>query len=313
MRELVSTEDMSEEVWLEARRQGIGSSDAPAVCRVSKYKSPVDVWLDKLGRAPEREQSEAAKWGLALEKPIADEVGRRLNTFPERQARIYQHDKFDWMLANLDFTLTESGSVIPLEIKNMNAFSASDWEEGPPSWAECQVQHQLAVTGAPYAYIAALIGGQKLVTHKIERNDEVIAEIETIEREFWENHVLKEIAPPFDEADTETLNLLFPKALHDTPVELTIDAEQWAAEYLAAHQREKEAQSDKKKWSNKLRGFLGENKSARNEMYKVSWGNISSKRFNEKGFKEDFEHIYLKYLDTKEYRRMSVTEVGDKQ
>ena len=46
---LVSTENMPYADWLEYRKQGIGGSDASVVCGINRYKSPVELWLDKTG------------------------------------------------------------------------------------------------------------------------------------------------------------------------------------------------------------------------------------------------------------------------
>ncbi len=44
---LASTENMSYEDWLEHRKLGIGGSDASVVCGISRYKSPVEIWMEK--------------------------------------------------------------------------------------------------------------------------------------------------------------------------------------------------------------------------------------------------------------------------
>ncbi|MDE5859902.1 MAG: YqaJ viral recombinase family protein [Oscillospiraceae bacterium] len=44
---LASTENMPYEEWLEYRKKGIGGSDASVVCGINKYKSPVELWLEK--------------------------------------------------------------------------------------------------------------------------------------------------------------------------------------------------------------------------------------------------------------------------
>ena len=63
---LVSTEGMPYADWLEYRKQGIGGSDASVVCGINRYKSPVELWLDKTGQLPPQEAGEAAYWGDAV-------------------------------------------------------------------------------------------------------------------------------------------------------------------------------------------------------------------------------------------------------
>ena len=49
---LVSTENMPYADWLEYRKQGIGGSDASVVCGISRYKSPVELWMEKTNQLP---------------------------------------------------------------------------------------------------------------------------------------------------------------------------------------------------------------------------------------------------------------------
>ncbi|MCC0650906.1 hypothetical protein KGF50_21935, partial [Clostridioides sp. ZZV15-6598] len=50
-------------------------------------------------------------------------------------------------------------------------------------------------------YIAALLGNEKFVWHKINRDEEVIENLMKIENEFWEENVLKDILPIPDGSD----------------------------------------------------------------------------------------------------------------
>ena len=59
---LASTENMPYTEWLEWRKKGIGGSDASVVCGISRYKSPVELWLDKTDQIPSAEAGEAAYW-----------------------------------------------------------------------------------------------------------------------------------------------------------------------------------------------------------------------------------------------------------
>ena len=64
---VISTENLPYEDWLEYRKQGIGGSDAAVACGISRYKSPVELWLEKTGQLPNQEAGEAAYWGTQLE------------------------------------------------------------------------------------------------------------------------------------------------------------------------------------------------------------------------------------------------------
>ncbi len=57
---LLSTENLPYEKWLEARKKGIGGSDASVVCGISRYKSLVKLWMEKTDQLPAQESGEAA-------------------------------------------------------------------------------------------------------------------------------------------------------------------------------------------------------------------------------------------------------------
>lgn len=57
---LVSTVNMSTADWLKYRNQGIGGSDVSVLCDIKKYKSAVELWMEKTGQIEPKEAGEAA-------------------------------------------------------------------------------------------------------------------------------------------------------------------------------------------------------------------------------------------------------------
>ena len=99
---LVSTENMPYEEWLEYRRLGIGGSDASVVCGINRYKSPVELWLDKTGQLPPKEAGEAAYWGTQLEPFVRDEFTKRAGIEVKQVKELLQSEEYPFMLANMD-------------------------------------------------------------------------------------------------------------------------------------------------------------------------------------------------------------------
>ena len=58
---ITKTKGMPKEKWLELRKQGIGWSDAGAVCGVTPYSSPIKVFLDKTSGETEEIDNEAVR------------------------------------------------------------------------------------------------------------------------------------------------------------------------------------------------------------------------------------------------------------
>ena len=93
---------MAYEDWLEPRRLGIGGSDVSVVCGINKYKSPVELWMDKTGQISPQEVGEAAYWGTQLESIVRAEFTKRTGIKVTKPTVILQSEEHPFMLANLD-------------------------------------------------------------------------------------------------------------------------------------------------------------------------------------------------------------------
>jgi putative phage-type endonuclease len=202
---LVSTKDMSREDWLAVRKQGIGASDAAAAVGLSPYQSTLELWMIKTGRDGDmpkvdpNDESSPMYWGTILEPIVAQHYSKRTGNKVRRINSVLQHPDSDkhWMLANLDYTVVGSDEVQILECKTAGEWGAKLWRDGVPEYVQCQVQHQLAVTGKLAADVCVLICGQEIRIHRIERDDELIARLIELERQFW-HYVETDTPPPAD-------------------------------------------------------------------------------------------------------------------
>ena len=222
---LVSTKEMSRDEWLEARKQGIGASEAAAAIGISPYQSQLELWMIKTGRLAQTEedpfQSAHAPmyWGNILEPIIAEHYTKLTGRKTRRVNAILQHPDKDlsWMLANLDYSVVGDGTVQILECKTAGEYGAKLWKDGVPHYYQCQVQHQLAVTGKQTAEVAVLLCGQEFRVYRIERDDEFIAQLIRLEREFW-SYVESNTPPPADGSDSadQALRALYPRDTGET-------------------------------------------------------------------------------------------------
>ena len=184
---LASTTDLGREEWLNIRALGIGSSDAAASVGLSPYKSQLSLWLEKTKRktAVDLSDKESVIWGTVLEPVLAKVYAARTGRRVRRVNAVLQHPDHPFMLANLDREVVGKADCGILEIKTAGYHSAPQWEEGVPIAYQCQVLHQLAVTGHAWADVAVLIGGQDFRIYRIERDDNKIADLIARESKFW--------------------------------------------------------------------------------------------------------------------------------
>ena len=99
---IAQTADMPYDEWLELRRQGIGGSDASVVCGFNRYKSQMELWLEKTGQMPVQPAGEAAYWGSQLEDIVRAEFTRRTDIEVIRRPELLQSSDHPFMLANVD-------------------------------------------------------------------------------------------------------------------------------------------------------------------------------------------------------------------
>lgn len=253
----------SEKDWLEARRQGIGASEAAAVLGLSPYQSPLQLYAEKLGLVePDAERSEAIEWGLMLQPVIVGryrKVTGRPTWEDEAPYTVRRSRSHPFMLATLDALTKIDGPKIPLEVKNVGGYRREDWTEEPPLWVQIQAQHQMAVLGTEAASVCALIGGNRFVWCDLTRNDRFIAAL--IERlaDFWARLLAKE-PPPVDgtQASRELLTKLYPKDTPGLVVTLPGDAVEWDQQLQAAKEAKRVAEGIITEQENRIKAAIGE-------------------------------------------------------
>lgn len=198
--------DLTREEWLAARRLGIGGSDVGPITGNSKWRTPLDIYRDKLGLAPPEAENDAQKWGKLLEPVVrqeyADATGRGV-LLPTSKSPL-QHPKYPFMLANLDgFTACQR----IFEAKTAR-FGEHWGEEGsdevPPDYL-LQVQHYMCVTGYPVADIAALITGSDFRIYTVEADPEIHEMLIEVEAQFWDRVQRQDPPEPIRISDALTL------------------------------------------------------------------------------------------------------------
>lgn len=251
---MITAFDTREE-WLAARKTGIGASESPGILEIpgrpSYMPSRLVVYADKRSETPpvEREANELMEAGNALEDGIAHWAGKRagLESVVVQGLKHWRSEERPWLCATPDATARRNGEKGVVQCKNVAGWNADKWpkpEEGgsPPLWVNCQVQHELAVTGFTWGLVAVCVGGTSLRTYTIERHDGYIDDVLIPELEnFWENFVQAGVQPAADASPESKLALdrLFPRGEEPVEVDLPI-------EYLGVLEEWEEAEAQKK-------------------------------------------------------------------
>lgn len=189
--------------WYELRKKGIGGSDAACIFGLSQWKSVNDLWEEKTGKKPPKDDGnqEAKEYGKKAEEPIVQLFAL---DFPEYRVlsakdKVY---KRGFMFASLDGELIEGQTSRKgfLEIKTASITSRAlrdKWANGIPDNYYVQLIHYLAVTGYDFAILKARLrdtdkDGKPFITvkHYFFERQAVQKDIDFLvkkERRFWDS------------------------------------------------------------------------------------------------------------------------------
>lgn len=196
--------------WLELRKLGIGGSDAGAICGISRYSTPYQVWAEKVNPSvSEQVDTEPQHWGKLLEAPIRDEFSVRTGIEVHPLPKMIRNTDHPFMLANVDGVTGPTTKLTGIYEGKTTRF-ADQWTVGddgavnvPLSYV-VQGMHYLAVLELDVIHFACLIGGQELRIAEVERNQALIDDLIEIEAAFWQRVIDRE-PPEVGAADVSTL------------------------------------------------------------------------------------------------------------
>jgi len=188
MFEIINIEQRTE-AWHAFRRSHIGASDAAAIMGVSPWKSAYQLWLEKtnLDVSGKNYVSPQMQRGIDLE-------AKALICFEQYVGGIYKpcvikSNKYPWMAASLDGMTDHNLESVPTKIVEIKCPNMEDHLSAisgkVPDKYYPQLQHQLAVTGLPYAYYFSF-DGEDGIYIKVDRDEAYIANLIEKEREFWD-------------------------------------------------------------------------------------------------------------------------------
>lgn len=218
----ITTNDLNHQQWLDERRKGIGGSDVAAIIGASKYKTPLDIYNDKLGLSQPTKLNDFMLAGIMLEETISNWYAEVSGKKVIRDNKIRYHKRNPFLLANVDRVILPQGKEGRgiLEIKTSSAYMTKSWEAAPPIEYQLQLQHYLNVLDLNWGEFAVLIGGNDFRRYFIQRDQELIDLMNVRLKDFWENNVLKQVPPP--PVNTNDLSNLY-QHIHSNSIEATND------------------------------------------------------------------------------------------
>lgn len=192
--------------WLKARKQGIGGSDCAAVLGMSKWKTPLQIYQDKISNEIIENNSEPVYWGIIHEPQIIKKysivTGKKCIT----DNPMFTSKKYPWLFANIDALIKNEPLI--LEAKSTRFFNDKWGEAGSdeiPQEYLIQCAHYCLILAefreTKGVDIAALGSTNDFRVYHYKRNKVLEKYIIDITNDFWHKYVLKKEPPPFSNLD----------------------------------------------------------------------------------------------------------------
>ncbi len=179
--------------WLEWRKTRIGASDSAAILGLSPWKTAYQLWEEKVGLKESEPVNERMQRGIDLE-PKARECFNHMVSL-KVEPLVCIHPEHKWMVASLDgLAEIRKGETFAVEIKCNGSKNHQEAGMGRiPEYYQCQMQHQMAVTGLEWMYYFSFDGENGIVL-TLPRDDKFIDNLIDKEKEFY--HCMQNFIPP---------------------------------------------------------------------------------------------------------------------
>jgi putative phage-type endonuclease len=194
------------------RQQGLGASDAAASVGLSKWRTPVDLYLEKTGQVEPDYDAEALHlaMGKALEPVVLQHFCRKSGLKVRSQQKRVVDPAWPVRWVTLDAIASDMGMV---EAKTVGVADTTQWgdpltNDAVPMQYYLQCQHGMACTGLAHTWLPVLILNRQFRLYRVVRDEELIEQLTVKEKEFWQ--CVESLTPP-DIVTLDDASALWPR------------------------------------------------------------------------------------------------------
>lgn len=288
------------------RKPTLGGSTAAAAAGVDPYRSRVMLWAEMTGRV-KREPTEAMEWGNRLEPVVMAALadrGHKVEAPADADDATWTDPAREWLVGHVD------GYVKPdtlLEVKTASAYTRHD---APPLAYVAQVQTYLHLTGLDRALLAMLVGGQKLLTFNVERDDDAIGILLGLMEDFY-GYVVRDEPPPPDGSSSakDALLALYPEPEKGSVVRADRELRAVVRDLKARRAQHDAIGEQVTELENRVKAFMGDAETLISEadVPLVKWSASHTTRLDTTRLRKDAPHVYTQYAVTSTTRRFTVS------
>ena len=308
-KKIANVSTISREEWLAWRRTGIGGSDAAAVIGLNPFRSRIEVYADKMGMMPEKEDTESMRLGRDLEDYVAHRFCEATGKKVRRNNFMWCHDEHRCMIADVDREVI--GENAGLECKTTQAWGGKVIMKGEiPLTYYVQCMHYMAVMGYDRVYLAVLIFGKGFFHFTIERDEDEIAALVAAETAFWRDHVEAGISPDPDGSQSaeQAVDAIWGNRAQEDEL-LMFDFSDDMRELCDLAAAEKEIKRRKDAIKQRLQAALGEHMVGSSDRYVITWRPQERSSIDSRRLYRERPDIYREYLTTSSTRIFKIKEI----
>jgi putative phage-type endonuclease len=297
--------------FLIERKLGIGGSDCAAVLGVSKWKTPLQVFLDKTTDEIEYITSPAMEMGKKLESFVINEYQENTGNKCRSTSKLIKSKTYPWLIGHIDAFVLQKPLL--LEAKTTRFFD-NEWGEAGTD----QIPKEYLIQCAHYCLvcsefkqlqgcdIAALGSTSDFRIYHYERNLKLEQKIIELTYNFWFEHVKKNEPPPVTSKDN--ISQVYSMANKESIIIADNDLLEVIDKLKSIKEQEKLLTDTKKELENKIKMAMGNNDTLLDIAGKLlaTWKNSEVKHFNTDHLKYENPELYNKYLGKNTSRRFTL-------
>jgi len=193
------------------RTKYLGGSDIGAILGLSKYRTPLQVWQEKVGQELPKQDSMQLRFGNFAEEFIASEYARQTGTQVIEHPEPFIHPEYSFLSGHVDRFVMEPTNTLfgsngelntktLLECKTANPFAKDEWgeigtDEVPMSYL-VQCAWYLLLTRCERADLAVFFSSSDFRVYTIHKDIQLERLLLDAAVQFWQGYVLTKTPPP---------------------------------------------------------------------------------------------------------------------
>jgi len=285
------------------RTQYIGASDLAAICGISRFSSPYDVWLAKTANIT-REDNEAMKLGREIENVVLDVADKHeaIGPIVSRQPSFPVDCGFP-LVCHPDGV---NARMEPVEAKTSGLVGVSpfDWSEPPPEY-RVQLLAQMYATKADIGHLIALVAGRGIVVFHIERDDVLLEAVLDEASRFWQC-VIERRPPDAKPLDDTILRV---RRAHREVVVVTDEAYGLVSRYMDVREERLKLEKEEEQLKKNIMALALDADRVRVRDYNVYYKMQQRRSVDVSLLRERFPFVYNDVLRTTESLRCDVRRI----